>query len=620
MKRVLFFVLTAIICILALAACSTGGEGSTGETSSGTYAGLGGDNDGGVNDGFGGDDHSSEQPTEQPTESVRIASVDELEEMHGDKLYALINAQSKSALERLGMPEDASVEAKAIGNSIGITSFELTIVIKGKQYTAGVFYTTPIEYAHIAGADARNILDTYEIYDAVAHSSIATDGSFIKSVEELLEKHGDKAEEFFTDCFNEILERYEIEPRDAVLSLQELEQGNNGEICVRLEFIYTDAHGHRTTSKATLETTVDIMDIVDGSTREAIESGRVSKQDELHTVTSFDKIEEEYLEELSRFIDAQIKSACAEYDIDTTEAAEPDVQVLHDENGVTGMVIMLEDEGKTLHTFEVNYEEAISFSDIANYYHDQTKANLDNAIASSSSTYEATLNLSDEEILANYQEQINANLFNGVEACAKSYAKGLRLEYDVNNIEGYQWYLDIKEGRVQNLSLNYCYNDQREGAYSLVYEVSLENPTLLSELAKENNPAIFNKIDITNKTNSYSYLISDQSEYGDFVDIITQKLAQQDPSFDYANAKASVNNITIGYGTGMTIYYEKSNIVREIRVSTKGDATSTTQHLLESIRKNLENDKFTWSVEEEHVINGSSLDYVDCSLQAENSK
>lgn len=590
---------------MALAACGTGGEGSTGETSSGTYAGLGGDNDGGVNDGFGGDNHSSEQPTEQPTESVRITSVDELEEMHGDKLYALINAQSKSALERLGMPEDASVEAKAIGNSIGITSFELTIVIKGKQYTAGVFYTTPIEYAHIAGADVRNILDTYEIYDAVAHSSIATDGSFIKSVEELLEKHGDKAEEFLTDCFNEVLERYEIEPRDAVLSLQELEQGNNGEICVRLEFIYTDAHGHRTTSKATLETAVDIMDIVDGSTREAIESGRVSKRDELHTVTSFDKIEEEYSEELSRFIDAQIKSACAEYDIDTTGAAEPDVQVLHDENGVTGMVIMLEDEGKTLHTFEVNYEEAISFSDIANYYNDQTKANLDNAIASSSSTYEATLNLSDEEILANYQDQINANLFNGIEACAREYLEGgIDRVFDMNNIGGYQWYLDVKEGRVQNLSLNFSYNNQEGMVYNLVYEVSLKNLILLSDLAKENNPAIFNKIKYTNNKSSYVYNISDQSEYGDFVDIITQKLAQQDPSLDYANAKAYINHINLAEGSWMDVIYEKDGVIRDVFVQAKGDTTSTTQHLLESIRKNLENDKFTWRVEEEHVING----------------
>lgn len=547
-------------------------------------------------------------------------NISDLETKYPQQFNHFVDAQTQHTLQGLGFEGEVSVSANAKESEEGITGFDFSIVQDEEEYYAKVEYKEPIKFYDVTQVSKDEIPSS--IQEAFENATTTSNYYPIKSVDDLLEKHLDKAQNYLEDCFDEVLQKYGILSREATLKNQSLLEGEGRVLGAEFEFAYINDLGHEVNSTATLKSEISFKDIVNENTQSVLDNAQISKQDALHSVSSYEELIGEFNTEINDFMIDQLESAVKKYNLSNIEITTTDAQILYDENGITGMVMMLEDEDKTLHTIEVSYADKISFSSIANYYDSATKEGLNMAMSTATSTYEATLNLSAQEILANYQEQINANLFSGVEACAKNFATNvLRKDYDVNNIEGYQWYLNIDENNmVQNLTVNFDYNDQKGQINNLVYDVSLKNPTSIFDLAKENNPATFNKVKSTNSSNYFVYGIQDQTKYADFKEIVTEKLSQQDNTFDYANAKASINYVNLAELSVMDVIYEKDGIIRKVVIAANGDTTSTTQHCIDVVLKNLKNDDFTWRIENEYTIEGTNLNYVDCQNVIENTK
>ena len=456
-------------------------------------------------------------------------------------------------------------------------------------------------------------------------STVIVEANHATSVSDLLARYTEETEAFIATQFDTVLNDLGIE--DDISADYKINSNEQGITSIK----YTFEHNRQKyIAFASYSSPVEFDTIANyNHTKEytdkanmAIENSttQYDVQDILNHVSSYSELEENYSTKLNQYLKTQFEYVLEKYNITNdkeTPVSDLTQKVTADENGITKVEFSFTHEDKE-QTITVSYTSPISLDAIANYpEHEASKEEVVNAILSAQSEHEVKTPIySDEYILANFQDQINANLFSGVQQFLKDYCKGTRTEYDENKIS-YQWHFgEIKDSTVQDLQVYIKYD-----CMFLVANVSLKTPTTLTELAKENSPAAFKKIDITNIVYQNGYLESHQTEYGDLATIATEQLALKDDSFDYANAKAYIVSPSFASYSHFKILFEVNGEFKTVLVGVNGNATSTTEILMQSIRENLKNGKFTYGTIQEECFTtaGNALEWATPQIENENS-
>lgn len=356
-------------------------------------------------------------------------------------------------------------------------------------------------------------------------------------------------------------------------------------------------------------------------TLEAVIENSVTKYDKqlkLNHVATYKELKTNYSTKLSQYLNTQFEYLIEKHTI-TGEITEVSNKVTASSEGIQEVEFTFTQDGKK-QAITVTYQTPISLDAIANYpEHEESKEEVVDAMVDATSQHEYLFSTySTEFILANFQDEINANLFSGVEACATNICNEfLRKTYDVNNIEQYQWrFGEIKEREVQNLQLYFIYKEAT-ARYHFVFNVSLKNPTSIEDLAKANNPAEFDKISFSNQAYFYGYL--DRQQKAGYLELLTGHLAEQDSTFDYANAMGSIAYTSLSGYQSFDLYYSLGNEIRKIFVSVRGDETSTSEVLSASIKKNLETGNFRYGITEQFMLEDNALDWVTPAIENENT-
>ena len=445
------------------------------------------------------------------------------------------------------------------------------------------------------------------------------------SVSDLLARYVEETEAFIATQFDTVLSDLGVE--DDISADYKINSNEQGVTSIRYTFEYNH---QKYTAFASYSSPVEFDTIANyNKTKEhtskansAIENSttQYDTQDILIHVSTYQELEENYPTKLTQYLKTQFEYVLEKYNIKNdqdTPVSNISQNITTNENEITNVEFTFTQDNKE-QTIKIAYTTPISLDAIANYpEHEASKEEVVNAIITAKSEHEiATPTYTDEYILANFQSQINANLFSGVQQFLKDYCKGTRTEYDESKIS-YQWHFgEIKDSTVQDLQVCIKY-----GNIIWVYNVSLQQPTTLAELAKENTPVAFKKITASNKVYQNSYDVEFQEKYGDFATIATEQLALKDDSFDYANAKRYIVNPLFASYSGFDIIYELGNEIRMVGFSVRGNATSTTEVLLASVKKNLENGDFTYKVNEGKsiVMNGNAHEWATPQIENENS-
>lgn len=178
------------------------------------------------------------------------------------------------------------------------------------------------------------------------------------------------------------------------------------------------------------------------------------------------------------------------------------------------------------------------------------------------------------EVLGQHADQVNANLESYYEGALKKafgrYYGGTRYE-----VESYQWDLgEVTNGTVQNLKLTLNYYDNTlQSPYLRVYEVQLEEPATLNELAGAG------QLGDATYTSVYSYSY-DASTQGTRTELATAILENAiNDGFDYQNAEIIFTetgvSTTQDLGTVKTfvIVVKNANGIREISATIQNAST-----------------------------------------------
>ena len=446
------------------------------------------------------------------------------------------------------------------------------------------------------------------------------------SVSDLLARYAEETEAFIATQLDTVLNDLGIE--DDISADYKINSNEQGVTSIRYTFEYNH---QKYTAFASYSSPVEFDTIANyNKTKEhtskansAIENSttQYDTQDILIHVSTYQELEENYPTKLTQYLKTQFEYVLEKYNIKNdqdTPVSNISQNITTNENGITNVEFTFTQDNKE-QTIKIAYTTPISLDAIANYpEHEASKEEVVNAIITAKSEHEiATPAYTDEYILANFQSQINANLFSGVQQFLKDYCKGTRTEYDESKIL-YQWHFgEIKDSTVQDLQVYIKYD-----CMFLVANVALKTPTTLTELAKENSPAAFKKIDITNIVYQNGYLESHQTEYGDFAEAITKRLAEKDKSFDYANAEWKITGLILDTHSLIEVTYQKDNEIKTMAISVDADKSVTTSEALrKSTVDHLENGDFTYvKIEDESfILNGNALEWATPQIENENS-
>ena len=457
-------------------------------------------------------------------------------------------------------------------------------------------------------------------------STVIVEANHATSVSDLLARYTEETEAFIATQFDTVLNDLGIE--DDISADYKINSNEQGITSIK----YTFEHNRQKyIAFASYSSPVEFDTIANyNHTKEytdkanmAIENSttQYDVQDILNHVSSYNELEENYLAKLNQYLKTQFEYVLEKYNITNdkeTPVSDLTQKVTADENGITKVEFSFTHEDKE-QTITVSYSSPISLDAIANYpEHEASKEEVVNAILSAQSEHEVkTPTYTDEYILANFQDQINANLFGGVKSCVMRYCDGQDITYDESKVS-YQWHFgEIKDSTVQDLQVCIKY-----GNIIWVYNVSLQQPTTLTELAKENNPVEFKKITASNKVYQNSYLDRHQTEYADFAEAITKQLAEKDKSFDYANADWKITGLILDIHSLIEVTYQKDNEIKTMAISVDADKSVTTSEALrKSTVEHLENGDFTYvKIENDSIVmNGNALEWATPQIENENS-
>lgn len=455
------------------------------------------------------------------------------------------------------------------------------------------------------------------------------------SVQELETNYPQQLEAFVGSQLDKVLEDLDISENliaDYVMNADE-----NGVSSIVFTFEYNH-HAYTATatfaSSVTFETIANFEEDI-ASTHagnQAIDASQTQHEKEyiLNHVENYEALEKTYPEKLKQYLNTQFSYAFENQGLkesDDDKVKNRTQQITADENGIQKVEFTFSLGGRE-QILTVEYPTPIAFDQIANYpEHQQSKEEVVEAMMSAKTSHEIPLSsYTDEEILSLFQDQINANLYNALVDCANAFYFGYSNELSSADINKYQWRLgEITDGKVQNLQLYIEQQKTAAGATRSVFEVVLKNPTSLADLAKANNPAKYQRITTSNEKFFYGWVTNEQRGY--FVDwrnAINDQLPLKVNDFDFEEgAKDCALVVSGGISNIVTIYmyYSVEDEIRCYYVGTTGNGTSTSEVLISSITKNLQNGKFEYGFETKKScsLKDNALDWATPVAQSENS-
>ena len=447
------------------------------------------------------------------------------------------------------------------------------------------------------------------------------------SVMDLMERYPDQVEKFANKQLEKSLK--EIKVYGDIEASYEVKGSSAGVESIVYTFTQEDknyiitAKFDKTVKLECIANYGEIKELTDKS-NESISSSKTTYET-LNHVSSYEELQEKFADKIKQYLIVQQEQAFEKNNI-PEDVKIRNRRVETNSKGITGVVIDYTHENMEK-TLKITYENAIELDNLANY---PENSNAKEKIVEEmmKASHEIVVNGPEynmDYIRENCQQQIYDNLFPAVEDCINAFFGPLpNYVYNRDNILNYKWNLGeiTEDGRVQNLVVRIAYDvfGTKKSSDIIIYNVKLKEPTLLSDLAKENFKVEYEEITYKNRIYNYADIYRYQMQYKDITKAITEKLAEKDDTFDYLNAEYKITKYEIGKATFFQICYINDTQIKEVVVSLWADDTYGYDYLMKNLMEEVEKGNFKYYVDGETEWCGNALDWVNSTQEVENTQ